>query len=224
MAQARRRRSGGAMITEREIQICPNDKSKSNGKTSVDAIFFIEHSVYGWRDLMRSSMRIILAGGLVAFGYLVGSAPMFGTAQAQPEVSAPSEDSIKKIGDANVALKAAALQLSTESRYASATKSVNSYAVLVGGINVKDDLENGHGVDPETFAALNVALYEIKKNNVNDDSLADWIDPNLFSYDSNGHLMYKNKVLRIYSISRLRKLNAQRMVVLGEVKDSKTSK
>lgn len=173
---------------------------------------------------MRSSMRFIVAGGLVAFGYVMGSTAMFRVAQAQPDAATPSDDAIKKIGDANVSLRAAALQLTSESRYSSATKSVNSYAVLVGGIDVKEDLEDGHGVDPETFAALNVAMYEIKKNNVRDDSLADWIDPNLFSYDPSGHLMYRNKVLRIYSISRLRKLNAQRMVVLGEAKDAKAPK
>jgi hypothetical protein len=62
----------------------------------------------------------------------------------------------------------------------------------------------------------------LKKNNLKDDQLADWVDTNLLGYDSNGHLTYRNKVVRIYSVSRLRKLNAQRMVVLGETKELKS--
>lgn len=173
---------------------------------------------------MRSSMRLILATGLVTIGYWLGSAQVFRAVHAQADGAHPSDDALKKIGEAHAALKNAAQQLTIETRYSSVTKAVNAFSVLVGGLDVKEDLEAGHGIDPESFAALNVAMYEIKKNSVKDDSLADWIDPNLFSYDPSGHLMYKNKVLRVYSISRLRKLNAQRSVVLGEAKDLKGGK
>lgn len=170
---------------------------------------------------MKSSMRIIVACGLVAVGYFLGSTRDFQAVQAQTEESMPSDEAIKKIRDAHVAIKAAVQQLKVESKYESVTKAVNPFSVLVGGINVKDDLESGHGVDPDTFAALSVAIYDIKKNNLKDDLLADWVDPNLFSYDNNGRLTFRDKVLRIYSISRLRKLNAQRQVVLEDSKPSR---
>ncbi len=173
---------------------------------------------------MRSSMRFILAGSLVAVGFLLGSAQVFRPLQAQPDASAPSDDAVKKIREAYGSLKGAAAQLTLESRYTSITKDVNAYSVLVGGINVKDDLESGHGVDPDTFAALNLAVYEMKKNNAKDDSLADWVDINLFGYDNGGHLTYRNKVVRIYSISRMRRLNAQRLVILEEGKELKPAK
>ena len=172
---------------------------------------------------MRSSVQIFTAGCLIAIGYVLGTCQVHRVAFAEPEDSV-SDESTKKISDANDALKKAVEQLKLESRYESVTKGVNPYSVLVGGINAKEDLEGGHGVDPDTFAALNVAVYQLKKNNVKDESLADWVDTNLLGYDNNGHLTYRNKVVRIYSISRLRKLNAQRMVILGETKEVKQSR
>ena len=173
---------------------------------------------------MRLSMRLVSAGCLLGLGYLMGSTQVFRTALAQPAETMPSDDSLKKIGEAHEALKRAVDQLRQDSRYESVTKGVNGYSVLVGGLNAKDDLESGHGVDPETFAALHVAVYELKKNNVKDDSLADWVDTNLLGYDNDGHLTYRNKVVRIYPISRLRKLNAQRLVVLSGSKPTKSTK
>lgn len=170
---------------------------------------------------MRSSMQAILATSLVAFGYLLGSTQIFHAAFAQSEDSTPSEDAVKKIGEAHEALKRAVEQLQRESRYSAVTKSVNSFAVMAGGIDVKEELEGGHGVDPETWASLYVATYELKANRVKDESLADWVDTNLLGFDNDGHLTYRNKVVRIYSVSKLRKLMSQRMVVLGEVKDQK---
>ena len=170
---------------------------------------------------MRNSMRVLSAACLVALGYFLGNTQVFRVAQAQPADNSVSEDATKKIIEAHDALKKAMSQLKLESRYESVTKAVNPYSVLVGGINAKDDLESGHGVDPDTFAALHVAVYQLKKNNIKDELLADWVDTNLLGYDNNGHLTYRSKVVRIYPISRLRKLNAQRMVVLGETKEQK---
>lgn len=192
---------------------------------------------------MQITIRLFLAVGLVAFGYFLGSAQVFRTVQADQEDELPSDDAVKKIGDAYGALKSAAQQLITESRYSSVTKAINPYAVLVGGLNVKEDLESGRGVDPETFAALNVAAYDLKKGTSTEEPadtrgrqkdkdkdkesenlLADWIDPNLLGYDSNGRLTYRNKVVKVYSISKLRRLNAQRLVVLSGTKDNKPAR
>jgi hypothetical protein len=173
---------------------------------------------------MQRLMRFGLAGSLIALGYLIGSSQIFQAASAQNSDAAVSEESAKRVFEANEALKKAASQLILDSRYSSATKSVNSYAVLAGGIDVKEALESGQGVDPDTWAALNVAIYELKKSRVKDDSLSDWVDTNLFDFDNNGHLTYRNKIVRIYSISKLRKLNAQRSLVLGETKEQKSSR
>jgi hypothetical protein len=136
----------------------------------------------------------------------------------------PSEDATKKILDANEKLKAAVETLKLESRYESATKGINSYAVLVGGLNAKEDLEAGHGVDPETFAALYTAAYDLKKLNIRDDSLADWVDMTQLDYDAEGRLMYAGKIVRIYPVSRLKKLRAQRLVLIGETRPTTAPK
>lgn len=167
---------------------------------------------------MKSSMRFLAACSLLATGYFLGNVSISSIASAQLEESIPSEDAVKKIRDVNTALKNAVIQLKTESKYESVTKEVNAFAVMVGGIDVKEDLESGRGVDPETFAALNVLMFDLKKNGIRNDSLADWVDVDQFSYDAEGRLMYKGKILRIYSISKLRRLNAQRHVVLEENK------
>ena len=48
---------------------------------------------------------------------------------------------------------------------------INAFLVLSGGGNALDDLESGHGVDPETFAALyaGLAIPEIGDHLAKDD-------------------------------------------------------
>ena len=169
---------------------------------------------------MMSCKRIVLATGLIAVGYALGSMSLFPTVRGQDDTR-PSEESHKKIETAQLALKSAVDQLKLESRYEAATKGINSYAVMVGGLNAREDLESGGGVDPETFAALYAAAYDIKKLNIKDESLADWLNVNLLDYDAEGQLTYQNKVVRIYPVSRLKKLNVQRRVLIGEEKAEK---
>jgi hypothetical protein len=170
---------------------------------------------------MKMYNRMAFGAGLLALGYFLGSLSLFSAVRAQDGDAGPSEDSAKKIVAANDALKAAIDQLKLESRYEVATKGINSYAVMVGGVNAKEDLESGRGVDPETFAALYAAAYDIKKLNIKDESLADWVNVSLLDYDVDGRLTYQNKVVRIYPVSRLKKLNTQRRVLIGEVKAEK---
>lgn len=165
--------------------------------------------------------RLAFCGLLIALGYVLGNCSPFASVRAQEDGGVPSEDATKKIVDANDKLKAAVEALKTESRYEAVTKGINSYAVLAGGLNAKEDLEAGHGVDPETFAALYVAAFDLKKLNARDDSLADWVDISQLDYDNEGRLTYGGKIVRIYPVSRLKKLRAQRLVLLGEMKASK---
>jgi len=121
------------------------------------------------------------------------------------DMAGPSEETTKKIQLANDALKAATESLKNESLYVAATKPINVLGVLSGGINAVDDLESGRGVDPETFAALYA------------DEATDDVKQHL-GKDEDGRLTYKNKVVRIYPISRLKKMQAQRKVITGEAK------
>ncbi len=79
----------------------------------------------------------------------------------------------------------------------SVTTGVNFFGVSVGGVNAEQDLEEGRGVDPETFAALyaDMATPKIAEN---------------LDYDEQGRLRYKKNVIRIYSRERLRTLFNQR--------------
>ncbi len=157
---------------------------------------------------MMTTGRWLSAIGLVGLGFLLGRMDFHTVSviRAQDaDATGPSDETTKKIQLANDALKAAAESLKNESLYIAATKPINVLGILSGGINAVDDLESGRGVDPETFAALYA------------DEATDDVKLHL-GKDEDGRLTYKNKVLRIYPISRLKKMNAQRKVVTGEAK------
>ncbi|OYW19063.1 MAG: hypothetical protein B7Z55_09565 [Planctomycetales bacterium 12-60-4] len=132
-----------------------------------------------------------------------------GQVSAQDDSSGPSEESQRKIQAANDALKVAMEGLKAESLYNPATQGMNVYGVLSGGLDAIDDLEAGRGVDPETFAGLyaGLALDDVQQH---------------LSKDAEGRLTYKNKLVRIYPITRLKRQHAKRLVLTGEVQ--KTAK
>lgn len=155
------------------------------------------------RWLQRTALAMVLVGG----GYLLGAWQIGrpGDLAAQDnQTSEISDETKKKLVGVQEALSAAAQALKDENRLVPATKTVNAFAVLCGGLNVVEDLESGRGVDPETFAALYAgdANDELKEH---------------LAFDSEGRLTYKSKVVRIYPISRLQKLHAQRLVLTGVV-------
>jgi hypothetical protein len=155
---------------------------------------------------MSRLLQVCVAGGLIATGYLWGriDASTVSLAGAQEQSALPSEETTKKIQTVNDAMRVAVDALKNESRYNLATKSMNTYAIMVGGVDALDDLESGRGVDPETFAALYAgdAIDEVAQH---------------LSRDEDGRLTYKNRPLRIYPVSRLKKLHSQRLVITGEV-------
>lgn len=75
----------------------------------------------------------------------------------------------------------------------SASGGINYFAASVGGIDVEKDLEEGRGVDPETFAALYADRANAK--------ISEHLD-----YDEEGRLRYKKNVIRLYSRDRLKQL------------------
>ena len=88
-----------------------------------------------------------------------------------------------------------------------AASDVNYFSVSVGGIDVQRDLEEGRGVDPETFAALYAYEDQIvsgAKERVFKQFGVD-ISQHLDS-DENGRIRYKKKVVQLYSTERLNQL------------------
>lgn len=155
---------------------------------------------------MRSVTRGLVVAGLFAAGYACGTAGLFApvTLNAQTE-QGPSSEAIEKIKAAFNTLTGAMATLQGEQRYTSVTNGVNTFSVTVGGLNAAQDLEEGRGVDPETFAALyaGLATDEIKDK---------------LGRDESGQMTYNGKVVRMYSVSRLKALFAERDKIVGLTK------
>jgi hypothetical protein len=156
---------------------------------------------------MRRFRNLLGMLTLVGLGYVLGSAPAtrFPLVFGQEGSGTLSDETTKKIEEANDRLKSAMDSLRQEGLYKPVINGLNSYAVLAGGLDSRRDLEEGKGVDPETFAALYAgdAIDEIAVD---------------ISRDEEGRLTYKNKVVRIYPISRLKRIHQQRQILTGEVK------
>lgn len=87
--------------------------------------------------------------------------------------------------------------LSAESLNIPAMPGLNYFAMSVGGVDAVRDLEEGRGVDPETFAAI----------------YADRASPELTQHietDSEGRKRFKGSVVRMYSQERLKELFQRR--------------
>ena len=150
---------------------------------------------------MRPIWKTASVLGLLGLGYVVGASGTIASkplgAQAAPAEGGPSEDSRKKLQDAFTAIKSAAETLEQENLYVPATTTLNVFSVMAGGLNAKQDLEDGRGVDPETFAALYAgeAIPDIKEH---------------LDHDDQGRLTYKGKVVRIYPKQRMKKIFQER--------------
>ena len=83
--------------------------------------------------------------------------------------------------------------LASESLNTLAVEGRNFFALSVGGVDALRDLEEGRGVDPETFAAI----------------YADRATPDVTQHidtDPEGRKRYKKNVIRMYSKERLREV------------------
>ena len=163
--------------------------------------------------MMRRGRQSLAMAALVGLGYLLGSSELLKMpiGWAQDDGASLSDEATKKVQTAYDAMKSAMDILKTEGQYKAVTKGVNGYAVLAGGLDVERDLEEGKGVDPETFAALYAgdAIESVAEH---------------LSRDEEGRLTYKNKVVRIYPISRLKKVHAHRQELTGEVAPTSSKK
>ena len=156
---------------------------------------------------MRSIWKSVSVLALLSLGYVLGASGLFAPkplgAQAAQAEGGPSAESFKKLQDAFIAIKAASETLEQENLYVPATTSMNIFAVTAGGLNAVQDLEDGRGVDPETFAALYAgeAKAEVKEH---------------LDYDDQGRLTYKQKVVRIYPKQRMKKIFQERARFAGK--------
>ena len=159
---------------------------------------------------MRTSIRFAVAAGLVSVGYVLGSSQVVtpNLLSAQDGAAAgPSEEALEKLKLAHEAILIAQEALVAEKFYTPAIEGPNSFAVTVGGVNAVDDLKSGRGVDPETFVGLYSGL---ATEEVQDD----------LAKDAEGRLTFDGKLVRIYSISRLKQRYANRSALMGEDKKS----
>ena len=108
-----------------------------------------------------------------------------------------SKETLEKIKSANDALIAAMEALKNEGKYAAASDIPNATLILSGGGNSLQDLENGLGVDPETYCLLyaNLGAVEILDKLTTDDQ---------------GRLLYNNKVVKLLSPEKMKSVGARR--------------
>ena len=153
---------------------------------------------------MKTTLHIVAVVCLLAGGYFLGTQHAFAPSSAKAQgFGAPVDNSgmdeiAIAISAASNAVKKAGNLLEQDGRYLSASRVSNVSAILAGGVDAMDDPETGRGVDPETFAALYAGQAT--------DEIAAELDR-----DELGRLTYKGKVIRLYSISRLKKFYKMRL-------------
>lgn len=150
---------------------------------------------------------------LLAVGFFLGATDLLTlqTTSAQPAAETKSEeqlvsvdlsnDAVRQLQGINEQLASAMETLRIEGAYTPATEGINPYLIMTGGGNAIDDLERGNGVDPFTFAALysGKAVPDVASE---------------LSKDEHGRLLYKNNLVRIYSIERLKQREEMYQAIL----------
>ena len=151
--------------------------------------------------------HLVVLTVVFAIGYATGNfnllqpSPLNAQDAAEGEV-VRSDEAVSQVRAVVTASEAAAVVLENESLYKSAVRGANIFATSVGGTNGISDLEDGRGVDPETFAALYAERW------------SDDVEPHI-GRDELGRLTYKGKLIRMYSQERLKKLFTTRESLAG---------
>lgn len=145
--------------------------------------------------MQRSSIALVgfaFVAGITVGNFLAAPTPTLQAVEDEPiqeyskDVRLAYQKSKKALTDLNNLFVAGGTQTS-------AFTGLNYFAASVGGIDVEKDLEEGRGVDPETFAALYADRANAK--------ISEHLD-----YDEEGRLRYKKNVIRLYSRDRLKQL------------------
>lgn len=151
---------------------------------------------------MKCLGKLLAATFVFGGGYFCGT---FNAGGAVPLAAVPDQESAASFSrDTLVAYKSFVKgsrdlsdSLSGENLNQPAMPGVNYFALSVGGIDAVRELEEGRGVDPETFAAV----------------YADRANPELSQYidtDPEGRKRFKGTVIRMYSQERLKELFQRR--------------
>jgi hypothetical protein len=154
------------------------------------------------RDVEMGRFKTVVSGLILfAAGYVTATLNGFAPVQIQATTQDPpdqvSQDAMKAYKKVSKAIKELNNLYVASGESTSAFDGVNFFAASVGGINAERDLEEGRGVDPETFAAIYAgkASPKIKEN---------------LDVDELGRLRYKKNVIRLYSQERLQLMFKQR--------------
>ncbi|HUG92334.1 MAG TPA: hypothetical protein VML55_15960 [Planctomycetaceae bacterium] len=158
---------------------------------------------------MQTIIRAAAALGLMILGYVLGVSGLFApspaAAQIQPadQYADATREKVKAVYES---VASAMATLEQEGLYRPAIQGVNAFAVSTGGVDVLHDLETSQSVDPETFVGLYAGLAV--------DDVAQHL-----SYDEDGRVLYKNRPVRLYPISRIHQLIARRRQLAGIEED-----
>ncbi len=158
-----------------------------------------------WSYLMKSAFKILCLCGIISASYLAGNNHLLDSSvlNAQEKTDKLSKEEKERVNALSQSFFASYESLIETQKYRPAIQGINTFAVSVGGLDAIADLESGQGVDPETFAGLyaDLAIPEISED---------------LGRDDNGRITYKNKVVQLYSISKLKALFAKRSALFGE--------
>jgi hypothetical protein len=148
---------------------------------------------------MRGFARTVSCLSLVSVGYVIGALHFSRPAslRAEPQSEGLPNPIRDRLRETNRVLAESMQVLMDDRRYVPAIQGLNAFAISAGGVDAIADLESGQGVDPETFAGIYAgqALAEVAEH---------------IRRDAEGHMTYKNKIVRLYSPTRLKELFAAR--------------
>jgi hypothetical protein len=146
--------------------------------------------------------RSVVAGSVFfiagyAAGTMTWTSPVPLQAQQEDDGTQYSGDVLEAYRKAHKSVREVTNLFVAGGQSTSASGGLNFFGASVGGIDAEKDLEEGRGVDPETFAGLYADMATPK--------IAEHLD-----YDELGRLRYKKNVIRIYSRERLKQLFQKR--------------
>ncbi len=147
--------------------------------------------------------RLVCSLALVGVGYFLGTSDVLQPSHTSAQPPSANEDeqnqaiplaneTVQQIQMASEVLTQAMETLRLEGRYNPAAVPMNPFLILTGGGDAIEDLEQGNGVDPITFAQLYAGM---AMREVGDE----------ITRDEQNRLLYKGRLIRMYSIERLQK-------------------
>ena len=165
---------------------------------------------------MRRTAVVVCGVALFAAGFVCGqldsavpstlNAQADEPAQLTPDALVAYQKARKAVSDLNDTFIAAGFSTA-------AASDVNYFSVSVGGIDAMRDLEEGRGVDPETFAAL----YAFEDQELGATGKSERVFKRFgvdvsqhLDSDDHGSVRYKGKVVQMYSTERLNQLFKRR--------------